>query len=357
VSRYDKVGKHSRLDSSGAPRRKRRTRHVFLIVATVLLVLLGGAGVWYLHALDSALSLGEDEGNVKTVLADANPRDPFYVLVLGSDSRENSGTSNLEAESGENERSDVMTLVRVDASDNKVTMLTIPRDTPYTDSDGHIIKINETFHQDGATGAIQAVERLTGVKVSHFVEVRFSGFEGLVDSLGGIEVDVPIELAYKDALTGEQVALQPGLQVLNGQQAQILARSRHEYGENQEAKRQQTVRAIMNAMFNRIKEVPFWQMPDLMLDMARNVGTDISVKDFLVLASSLRGHTTMYSGTGPSRGDFIQSLDGAWFCYQDDEGWRSVMNVVDSGGDPGAVDYAGDTAIIPGTDETVIVGH
>ena len=73
---------------------------------------------------------------------------------------------------------------------------------------------------------------MTGTPINHYAEVHFSEFQELVDKVGGITVDVPVEISYKDALTGEAVSLQPGVQTLNVQQAQIFARARHEYGDN-----------------------------------------------------------------------------------------------------------------------------
>ena len=144
-------------------RRRGRAGRVILFLIVFLLVAALACGVWYVHRVNSALSLGGDEDSVKSALTETKADEPFYMLLLGSDSREHSGTADRQDESGDNERSDVMILVRVDAAERKLTMLSIPRDTPHIDSSGNIMKINEVYNRDGAAGTIKAVQQLAGV--------------------------------------------------------------------------------------------------------------------------------------------------------------------------------------------------
>ena len=274
------------------------------------------------------------------------------MLVLGSDSREGSGTSSKPAESGDNERSDVMILVRVDEADHLVSMLSIPRDTPWVAEDGTIMKINEIYNQSKGAGTIRAVEQLAGVKISHYAEVHFSDFENLVDALGGIDVKVPMKLSYKDALTGEKVTIEAGEQHLNGQQAQILARARHEYVKNQDANRQKAVRSIASAILSEVSSTPVPDMPKVVLSAANCVSTDLSSVEILSLAASFRGGVTMYSGTAPFDGAVNDAASGLWLCYQDEEGWSKAIAAMEADEDPSKVSYSGDTVTIVGTDKT-----
>ena len=130
-------------------RKRKRSNLLKRAGACVLAVLLarlrdGSYALWYSSALDGALSLGtETDASVEAVLTPAEPGKPFYMLLLGSDSREGSGTSSRADESGDSQRSDVMILARVDASNREVTLVSIPRDTRYTLEDGSVVKINE----------------------------------------------------------------------------------------------------------------------------------------------------------------------------------------------------------------------
>ena len=327
-------------------RRSRLLKRVGLSVLAVILVCVfsvGGYALWFSHQLNNALSMGAEQDNaVSSALTPVENGQPFYVLVLGSDSREGSGTSDKAAESGDNQRSDVMILMRADASNKQITMVTVPRDTPYRTSDGQLVKINEAYNIGGAPESIKAVSQLTGVNISHYAEVHFSELQDIVDKLGGVEVNVDIKLSYKDALTGETVTLEPGTQVLNGQQAQLFARARHEYKVDQDKHRQDNVRQLALAIMNKVLSEPVYQMPNTILSVAGFVGTDMRTSDIVSLAlafSDGSGGMTVYSVSNEEAG-------GLWLCYENPEGWSAIMSVVDGGGNPKDIDVDS-TAIIP----------
>ncbi len=334
------------------PSKKRLStgKRIAAIAASVVMVLVlatAGFGFWYTSQLDKALSLGDDQTAIKDALTASDLNEPFYALLIGSDSREGSGTSNRADESGDNQRSDVMILVRVDAPNRQFTMVSIPRDTRYTWPDGSVTKLNEVYNHGGAAATLKAVSEVTGVPIAHFAEVSFSSFEGIVDALGGIEVDVPVAISYKDALTGETVSLEPGVQVINGQEAQLFARARHEYGDNQDAKRQSNNRQMIEAIAKATLSKPPTELPGTILDLASYVKTDVKSSDLLSLGLSFAGGAggmTVYSCTGPTQGAVDESV-GLWLCYENPEGWAKLMGVVDSGADPEDVDVES-TAIV-----------
>lgn len=350
------LARYSRDNSSNyRSRRKKMALWKKALIAVGSLILLavcatGAYALWFSGQLDERLSMGDQQdAAVDDVLSSPIAGEPFYMLLLGSDSREGSGTSGNAAESGDNQRSDVMILVRIDAKNKQVTMVSIPRDTPLTLEDGGIVKLNEAYNIGGAAYSIKAVSDLTGVPITHYAEVHFSEFQDLVDKLGGVEVDVPIELSYKDALTGEWVTLQPGVQTLDGQQAQIFARARHEYETDQDAHRQNNIRTLLEAIITKVLEKPFYELPDTVLNLAESVGTDLTAADLVTLAMEYAGGSgsmTMYSCTGPTDGDINESAGGIWLCYENPEGWANLMSVVDAGEDPSGLDV-NSTAIIP----------
>lgn len=352
----EQLARYSRDNSSNyRSRRKKMALWKKALIAVGSLILLavcatGAYALWFSGQLDERLSMGDQQdAAVDDVLSSPIAGEPFYMLLLGSDSREGSGTSGNAAESGDNQRSDVMILVRVDAKNKQVTMVSIPRDTPLTLEDGSIVKLNEAYNIGGAAYSIKVVSDLTGVPITHYAEVHFSEFQDLVDKLGGVEVDVPIELSYKDALTGEWVTLQPGVQTLDGQQAQIFARARHEYETDQDAHRQNNIRTLLEAIITKVLEKPFYELPDTVLNLAESVGTDLNAADLVTLAMEYAGGSgsmTMYSCTGPTDGDINESAGGIWLCYENPEGWANLMSVVDAGEDPSGLDV-NSTAIIP----------
>ncbi len=146
-----------------------------------------------------------------------------------------------------------MIFARVDAAKREVTLVSVPaRYSAIRWTMGALLRSTKCTTSGGAAASIKAVSRLTGMPINHYAEVHFSEFQEMVDKLGGITVDVPVEVSYKDALTGDTGPCKPGVQTLNGQQAQIFARARHEYGENQEAKRQSNIRQILMAIVEKV---------------------------------------------------------------------------------------------------------
>lgn len=327
-------------------------KRVLIIVLSVLLVLLlaaGGYALWFSSQLNSRMALdSETSQNMKGVLSESSIDKPFYMLLLGSDSRE--GNSDEEQYADGSERSDVMILVRIDSANKKVTLLSIPRDTPYTYEDGTLGKINETYNKGGAAYTVKAVSEVTGVNISHYAEVRISQLETIVDYLGGVDVYVNKKMSVKDTITGEKITLEEGQQTLNGQQAQAFARSRKNYGTNQDGNRQSNVRQLCEAILKKALSKPVNQLPDVILNLAGCVGTDLSSTDLISLATAFAGGSgslTMYSGTGPTEGDNY-GTDGTWLCYQNPEGWKKIISVVDAGEDPSDVDVSS-TSVIPDT--------
>ncbi len=311
-----------------------------LIIILAVVAALAIAAAVYANELDAKLGF-EDASNaegVQSALTPAQDNQPFYVLLLGSDSRKYSESSDKKGVSKGKNYSDVMMLCRVDAANKKITLVSIPRDTRWYDPQRKKIrKINSAFN-DGPARSIEAVEQLTGVKISHYAQINMDGFEGLVDAVGGITVNVPQTIGYKDMLTKEYIQIEKGTQTLNGQQAQIFARARHEY-KDQEATRQSNNRQIVEALVTSIRNQPWYNMPNVGLAIASCLDTDLKSPEIIPLAMNfLQGDIAIYNGTGPTEGDIYQD-DKLWYCYTNTVGWKKLMKTVEAGKDPSKLKY------------------
>jgi LCP family protein required for cell wall assembly len=138
------------------------------------------------------------------------PGGTFYIALVGTDFRPGVGGS----------RGDALHLVGVNPSTRVATMLNVPRDTCWQRG-----KINRAHAQDGPRGMANALGDLVGVPVAYVVSVDFAGFEGLVDGMGGVQVNVPTEM--NDDYSG--AAFVPGEQRLSGRQALAFSRDRHDF--------------------------------------------------------------------------------------------------------------------------------
>jgi LCP family protein required for cell wall assembly len=179
------------------------------------------------------------------------------VLVLGSDARL-PGTHEAGAQTiGQPSRSDSIMVMRIGGGANAT--LSIPRDTVVNIPGHGQNKINAAYAIGGPALAIQTVEQFLGIKINHLVEVNFENFPQLIDSLGGVTVKtgcIHSELNGGRANGGSTLRLRAGTHHLNGKQALILARTRHNLCNpafndlNREANQQKIIAGIKGKVFS-----------------------------------------------------------------------------------------------------------
>lgn len=143
-------------------------------------------------------------------------------LVVGSDSRENL-PDDLEGSFGDfgGARADVIMLMQV--VDDRVQLLSIPRDLRVEIPGRGVDKVNAAYAFGGPDLVVETVSAETGIAINHYLEVDFGGFAGIVDALGGIEIDFPAPA--RDEKSGLRVE-EAGTQVVDGSTALAYARSR-----------------------------------------------------------------------------------------------------------------------------------
>ncbi len=315
--------------------RKKRKKHtalkrVLLGVLIAIVVIAAGTAAyaaWYMNSLSNNIAMdSQEQQELNQVLTpvDDNKVQPYYVLLVGSDNWENHG-----------ERSDALVLVRVDQSNHQITMVSVPRDTPYM-LNGEKVKINQAFAEEGATGAVTAVEQLTGVKIAYYAEIEFAGLSDFVDTIGGIYVNVPYTIDYQVYTMDQDVVhIDAGQQRLDGEQCVALARMRTAYGDDQDAKRQANVRAMTEALMKTVLKSSPAAIPGLVQDLSKCFSTSMDMNDIISLATdfSSAGNVTFYTCTGPYKGD-IDEATGMWLCFDDPQGWATLMAAVDKGENP-----------------------
>ncbi|CAJ1003547.1 LCP family protein required for cell wall assembly [Brevibacillus aydinogluensis] len=149
------------------------------------------------------------------LLAQAKTLKPFLLLVIGTDSRD-----------GEQARSDTMMLAAVHPSKQQVHLVSIPRDS-YMELPGKgYDKLNHAMAYGGPKLVKQSLERFFNLKIDRYVTIDFEGFRQVVDTLGGVQIEVKKRMKYTDPSDDTYIDLKPGLQTLNGQQALDYVRYR-----------------------------------------------------------------------------------------------------------------------------------
>ena len=271
------------------------------------------------------------------VESDALSMEPFWVLLVGNDTRTGTVEITKAQYADGNARSDVMMLVRIAPADHTITLVTIPRDTAAT-VDGTTQKINAAYQSGGIEAAVDQVEQLTGVSVAHWLDIDFVQFETFINALGGVSVNVPATLSLQDIVGGEDITLQPGTQTLDGAQALVLARSRKTYAGFQDACRQIQNRAIVAAGIQQVAANPEGVDAAVQALLA-NVDTDWDAENLTKYVQEFANHAdelTIYSATGPYDGG-IDAASGLWLTIRDEATWAKVIEVADAGEDPSGI--------------------
>jgi LCP family protein required for cell wall assembly len=196
------------------------------------------------------------------------------ILVLGSDSRSKKPTSGG--------RSDTIMVVHVDPDQDYLSVLSLPRDLRVDIPGYGRGKLNTAFGYGGAPLAIRTIERLTGVDINHYLEIGFGAFVDIVDSLGGIYVDVDRRY-FNDDPTWEMIDIYPGYQLLHGEDALDFVRFRHD--RNMDFGRMLRQQRFMNAVREQAMgwNLPF-KLPGLISALFSNVITDLEANEILKLA-------------------------------------------------------------------------
>lgn len=302
-------------------------------VLSVLLIGVLGAGAWlFMFMSDISNDLNnkhsdQEQLDIKEALVSANSfNEPFYVLLLGSDSR--------DADDFTGSRTDTNILTRVDPVNKVVTMVSIPRDTKIDLPGYGTQKFNASHAFGGIPGVIREASKLCGVEISHYVEIGFDGVIDLVDSIGGVEVDVPYYINDADAW----VEIQPGYQTLSGWDALGFARSRA-YADG-DFTRTSNQRILIQAIVDKVLNFNMTQMERAIRSGAKIVDTDMSLIDIFSLALAFKDGFTMYSIMVPSTTGMIGD---ASYVFCDYEGLANVMKAVEAGKDPNEAVVSGST--------------
>lgn len=137
----------------------------------------------------------------------------FYTILVSGEDDENGG-------------SDTNILVALDAENGSIHCVSIPRDSGVY-IDGKIRKINFAYNKGGTDLLRSTVSDLLGIPVDFYVSVDLEGFVALVDAIGGVDFEVPINMNYDDPIQGFHVHLNKGMQHLTGEEAMGVVRFRH----------------------------------------------------------------------------------------------------------------------------------
>ena len=314
-------------------RLRSRTRKNIIrsIIAGIVAILLGGtvAIAAFVNDINTKIT-GSVDTNLKTVLATQEVGEPFYLLLIGIDKDEGRTTDPTYGKEDSGYRSDSIMLTRLDPSEKKVTMVSIHRDTLVDLGENGQQKINAAYAIGQETYTTEVISDFAGVPISHYAEVDMDGMAAVIDSVGGIDIDVPMDT--KDPhYTG--IDLKKGRQHLDGHTAALYCRCRHAYdalgdGDRYRAANQ---REVIRAVAQKVLKSDPATIASTVSTMASYVRTDMDVASIVSLALQFVGmnpETDIYTGMEPTTARYINAT---WFELCDTTAWRKMMRRVDQG--------------------------
>ena len=315
---------------------KKRNIAIAIVAAALALVAIGcGVASAFLNNVSQELNQGtkteQEIKDIERALPEKKkePGEPFYMLLIGSDRR--------EGDPSMGQRSDTNIVARIDPANNTVILLSIPRDTKIQIEGYGTNKFNAAYAFKGTAGAIEAANELLGIEISHYAEVNFSELVGLVDAVGGVDIDVDTRINDTKAdldSDSAHVVLEEGPQHLNGTQALSYARSRKFV--DGDFTRTSHQRQLVAAIVQKVMSLPLTDLPGVIEKGAKCVTTDLTIAELLDLAQRFDDPSQLkvYSAMIPST---TANISGISYVINDAEATKEMMALVEKGQNPGEI--------------------
>ena len=163
------------------------------------------------------------------------------ILLLGSDTR-----SGSEAAQVSGSRADSIMLAHIPADGKGVYLVSIMRDTWVNIPGYGAAKINAALNYGGISLQVATVENLLGIKIDHVAEIEFEGFKALVNSVGGVDVQVPFNFDINIW------SFKQGVQHMDGGAALAFVRARYQFADG-DYQRVRNQRAFLRGLYNTMK--------------------------------------------------------------------------------------------------------
>ncbi|MFE2581165.1 LCP family protein [Streptomyces sp. NPDC059378] len=299
-SKSDDAGQHG-----AGPRRRRRGR-IVLMALLVLLLTVAGTGYWLYSDLD---------GNIKGIDLDRAigddrpaklPTSGQNLLILGSDSRAGANAA-LKTGNVSGARSDTALVMHIPEGRQKAVAVSIPRDTlvtrpECTRADGskvpsaQRVMFNSIYSQVGSACVVKTVEKISGIRMDHYMEIDFAGFKELVDAIGG--VDVTVDQDIHDSSSG--LDLTSGTHRLNGTQSLEFVRTRHGIGDGSDLGRIGLQQRFMTALLSEIKKQDLLGSPTKTYNIADSLTQALTTDSELASLTALAEFGRSMNGVDPS---------------------------------------------------------
>ena len=310
------------LEKQRALKRRKKQRK---IISAIILLSFG----IFLMVLTAYYSYHQ---GLTTVDMKANDEQRLNVLFIGIDQKSVSGS-----------RADTIMLVSLNLKTGEAGVLAIPRDTRvYIPERNRWDRINAAHVYGGTQLVAKTVSEFLGVPINYYIQTDFEGFSKIVDTLGGIEIDVERDMQYDDYAQGLHINLTKGLQGLDGDKALQYVRFRDSLGDvslvdpvtQSYGGRIERQRKFVTALIRQtLRPATIPKLPKLVGQIWDTVETNIPWNLALKLAFSAEEFelSKMTTAVVPGNSD---TINGAAYWIPDRDKLETVVNMVVYGKEP-----------------------
>lgn len=322
-----------------------RVLKILLLIILLLILAIGGFVVysgckngWGLSNMIATV-VGHDQETLKNL-------DELRVLILGV----STDTSAV--------LTDTIMVASYNPKTQKASLLSIPRDTFVGKNEATAKSYNKinALYQTSTDKILSAVNDLTGLDLEYYVVVDTEALIKLVDTIGGVEFDVPIDMDYDDSSQDLHIHLKAGVQLLDGERAENLVRFRHNnngtsypasYGDN-DVGRMRTQREFITQVVKQTIQlkniVKIGEIVDIAYQYVETNVTLSVLKDYIPYALEFSTEN-IQTGSLPGTNE---KINGLWFFKADKTKSKELVSQMfetDSTAEDGQVEQKEDTSV------------
>lgn len=285
----------------------RRTSKVITVVSIVVTLVIVTLAVFASGILQNSVrDKTQSNNHIENLKVDPIVGNRTHFLMAGVDNSQM--------------RVDTLMLVSLDKKDKNVTVLSIPRDTAVT-IDGELYKISTSMEQEGGDQkVIDAVRNNLGIPVNYYVRINFESLRNIVDTLGGVAFNVPVDMHYEDPYQDLTINLSKGEQVLSGEQAEGLLRYRRGYAKGDIDRIQVQQDFLKELIKQKYNTSDITKLKDGYDELSKNIVTNIPVADLLKYRDAKVDNIKMVTVPGET-----EEINGMYFYQMDGEKLEEML--------------------------------
>ncbi|MBK3493775.1 LCP family protein [Viridibacillus sp. YIM B01967] len=302
-------------EQSGKYHKKGNKWRWFVGIVVVLVLSISGFAYSMYHSFtanikETYVAIDRAKSEQRTEQVDFDRKDPFSILLLGVDNREDDSVG----------RSDTIIVLTVNPNTRDTKMLSIPRDT-YTAIVGNNTndKLNHAYAFGGITMSMDSVEDLLNIPIDYVVEINMDGFANMIDAVDGITVE------NTRAFEQNGYNFSVGTITLEGKGALAYVRNRHNDPEGDFGRQNRQRQLISGILKKAVSVNSLLNYEDIFNSLGENVQTNLTFSEMIDLQKNYKDSITNIDQLHFDKGAG-EIIDAVWYYKMDEVELKKVSS-------------------------------